>query len=209
MALLATFMSKEDAETLKREGSYKKLKTEFLEIEDLGKQLGYLPIFCIQLSKESMRENLFKFIFTSCNIPQRLVIFESEDAKYLEFTNWINASAGFEKEVKVFEEDTDNYTEAIIESISYSSVLEIIDISDGVEEVCQDESWDFIYSDELVGVLRKYVDDEAYLIDIGDTDVCVQTKFLDYFIKLNTGTYKVSEDFVKEFKEFIFKELII
>lgn len=211
MALLATLMSKAGVEMLKNEGSYTKLFSEHQGIRDLEKRLGYIPTFCIQIDEDSLKETLFKFLFTSCNIPQRLVIFRSDNIKYLEFTGWMNLIGNEHKDnLVISNKDTENYTEVLIESIDYDSVVEIVDISDTNDvDAVQDEYLNFLYDGRLTKVLEKYSKGKAHISDIKDADDDVKRKYFRYVYDLNYGICKVKEEMIRNFKEFIYQEVIM
>lgn len=208
----ATYMSIDDLNILKTTGEFKKERTEYKAIENFGTQLGFLPIFCIPI--DSMKETLFKFVFTSCNAPQRLVIFKSDNVKYIEFTNWMNYINGFEPKVKVFSSATSNYNEGIVDKITLDSVLEVYEVSSRklLDMDCQEDMINFIYSDNLIEILNRYCDDkgikEYWLIDINDLDSSTQDNFLSLITEINISGLKLNEYTINEFKELVFNNII-
>lgn len=215
----ATFMSIEDWNELLYKGKFVKTRTDFDSIKQFGKSLGYVPIFCIPI--EIMKETLFKFVFTSCNAPQKLVVFRSNRIKYIEFVNWMNYVNGYESNVRVLPFKTKNYCEGIVDYIILDEVVEKYDIScrplissgyTSSELTCHDDWLGFVFSKKLNKILTKFCDNKEsksyYLKDIMKVSLDEQQEFMYLNMKLNMGRDKINENDINAIRDFVYNKLI-
>lgn len=221
--LLATFQGKFVEDKLKHgdyvyEEYFSKCNSTGTVCTALEDRLGYKPIFCIPMTNK--REFLKRLVISSPTIPQRFIIFESDDVDFVDLVSWMRSlyavrdgDINFNFSSLVVNGKS-AFSEYVVPRIPRGSVKEIINITDCENDIpffgktISDYSLDFIYSDKLIDLSNKYISDERIKL----MDVCLLSyfkgeQFMDLVCKVNSN--EVSNKVIRDFESFIDDNLIM